>query len=103
MPAGPVGRHGDGELPKRSTGTDCKSVGFGLRRFESYTRHLCRPAWCSADEKRTREGSAADWRRGESGEACGGQARKFWRDKANDRGCSSMVELLPSKQVTRVR
>ena len=52
MPAGPLGsgpagvpapmglRGTDGELPKRSTGTDCKSVGFGLRRFESYTRHF---------------------------------------------------------------
>src|SRR5262249_55972984 len=28
-----------GGVPKRSTGTDCKSVGFGLRRFESFPHH----------------------------------------------------------------
>ena len=31
---------GNGEIPKRSTGADCKSVGFRLRRFES-----CSPHW----------------------------------------------------------
>ena len=28
-----------GGLPKRSNGSDCKSDGLGLRRFESYTPH----------------------------------------------------------------
>ena len=30
----------NGELPKRTKGTDCKSVGFGLRRFESFTPQI---------------------------------------------------------------
>ncbi len=29
-----------GELPKRSTGADCKSAGFCLRGFESLTHHV---------------------------------------------------------------
>lgn len=33
-----------GGLPKWTTGTDCKSVGFGLRRFESSIHHLSRLA-----------------------------------------------------------
>lgn len=28
-----------GELPEWPMGTDCKSVGESLRRFESYTHH----------------------------------------------------------------
>ena len=28
-----------GEVPERSKGTDCKSVGFGLRRFKSFPLH----------------------------------------------------------------
>jgi hypothetical protein len=31
----------NGRVPKRSTGSDCKSDGFGLRRFESYLAHQC--------------------------------------------------------------
>jgi hypothetical protein len=30
----------NGQLPKWPTGTDCKSVGNSLRRFESFTAHL---------------------------------------------------------------
>ena len=35
-----------GEIPKRSNGADCKSVGFRLRRFESSSpHHMRRMEW----------------------------------------------------------
>src|SRR5437763_5435448 len=94
MPAGPVPSACDGELPKRSTGTDCKSVGFGLRRFESYTRQC---GFWICDFRFWIEVS-----NGEQRSAFANQKSKIPNIKL-ERGCSSMVELLPSKQATRVR
>ncbi len=37
-----VGRDSGGRLPEWLKGTDCKSVGLRLRRFESYTSHYLR-------------------------------------------------------------
>lgn len=34
-----AGRLDQGKLPEWLKGADCKSVGFALRRFESYTSH----------------------------------------------------------------
>ena len=34
-----------GEIPERPKGTDCKSVGIRLRRFESFSRHHVELVW----------------------------------------------------------
>ena len=39
-------RNKRGELPKRSNGSDCKSDGLCLRRFESYRAHPPEPLLC---------------------------------------------------------
>src|SRR4051794_19440625 len=68
---------GFGRVPEWLKGTGCKPVGFGLRRFESYPFHQApTPGF---------PGEAGRVPRVEPG------------------GCSSMVELQPSKLATRVR
>ena len=41
-----------GQLPKRPNGTDCKSVGLRLRRFESSTAHRRPSGWFSPSDQR---------------------------------------------------
>ena len=67
---------GFGRVPEWLKGTGCKPVGFGLRRFESYPFH---------------QGLGSLL----------GERRKG--AEVEPGGCSSMVELQPSKLATRVR
>src|SRR5687767_4054707 len=66
-----------GRVPEWLKGTGCKPVGFGLRRFESYPFHQAPTS--ASSERRARV------------------------PRVEPGGCSSMVELQPSKLATRVR
>ena len=83
-----------GGLPKRSNGTDCKSVGSCLRRFESCTPHfqfvvrLFEDWGRLAPEKQPAGRSAWGCQSAQlAGVAAGGGVRKRWESAKSARNC----------------
>ena len=81
-----AGRGNSGGVPKRLTGTDCKSVGSGLRRFESFPHHLT--------DKRRNENSATKKRNKktqQNGATKGATKRRY--KKALQKGAANTARL----------